>query len=116
MAAEKAFENKVKKYLEESGAWYVKYWAGACYTKEGIPDILACIYGRFCGIEIKAPNGRPTLIQLATLRKIREAGGYGILLYPKDFENFKVFAEHGNVRWYHDNIVEQGKWFDKLNT
>ena len=62
MAAEKNFENKLKNYLKAQGAWYIKYWAGAAFTKEGIPDILACIKGKFYGIEVKAANGKPTFI------------------------------------------------------
>ena len=47
---------------------------------------------------------------------IRSAGGYGILLYPKDFELFKEFNEHKTVRnaWYVSNIEEQQRWKIKL--
>ena len=75
MAAEKNFENRVKKYLEEYGCWWLKYWGGAAYTKSGIPDLLASSDGCFLGIEVKADNGEPSLIQLYHLRKIRESGG-----------------------------------------
>jgi hypothetical protein len=40
VAAEKNFENRVKKYLDEYGCWWLKYWGGAAYTKSGIPDLL----------------------------------------------------------------------------
>ena len=89
MGQEKNFENKIKTYLTDHSAWFIKYWAGAKFTKEGIPDILACVNGFFYAIEVKAPNGKPTVIQLVTLRKIRQAGGVGLLLYPKDFDNVK---------------------------
>lgn len=114
MAEEKSFENKVKNYLDSIGAWYVKYWAGAKFTKEGIPDILACIAGRFYGIEVKAANGKPSLIQLVTLRKIRASGGIGVLLYPKDFDDFKSFIRTGEQTWYQANIAMQTRWFQKL--
>lgn len=116
MAAEKNFENKVKKYLSDHGYWYIKYWAGAQFTKEGIPDILACIDGKFFAIEIKAANGKPTIIQLVNLRKIRQAGGIGILLYPKDFEQFKAYIEKDlhTVDWYYKNIKMQEEWYQKL--
>lgn len=110
MAQEKNFENKVKAWLKDSGAWFIKYWAGTPYTKEGIPDILACINGVFYGIEIKAPNGKPTVIQLVTLCKIREAGGKGILLYPKDWSGFISNDED----WYRENIQLQERWYKKL--
>lgn len=93
MAAEKNFENKIKKFLKDNGCWFLKYWAGAEYTKSGIPDILACVNGHFVGIEVKAPNGRASELQLYNLREIEKAGGYAFLLYPKQWEDFKEFIE-----------------------
>lgn len=118
MAAEKNFENKIKRLLSDNGCWYIKYWAGAKFTKEGIPDILVCCDGNFMGIEVKAKRGKPSLLQLVTLRKIRESGGVGILLYPDDFDGFKRFIEDfsGSYSWYIQNIELQDRWFAKLNT
>lgn len=93
MAQEKAFENKVKKFLKEQNCWFIKYWAGAAFTKEGIPDILCCCNGRFLGIELKAPTGKASDLQIYNLKKIDESGGFAILLYPKDFEKFKDFID-----------------------
>lgn len=90
IAQEKTFENKVKKFLEANGAWYVKFFANS-YTKSGIPDILACVNGYFVGIEVKAQNGKPSELQLYNVRKIREAGGFAIILYPSGFNEFKQF-------------------------
>lgn len=86
----------MKKFLEEQGCWFLKYWAGAAYTKTGIPDLLVCCNGYFLGVEIKAPNGKPSPLQIHNLKKIDESGGYGVLLYPKDFELFKQFVEYLN--------------------
>ena len=88
MAQEKNFENRVKKFLEEQGCWCVKYFANA-YTKSGIPDLLVCCNGYFVAVELKAPNGKPSELQLWNIEKIKESGGIGIILYPKDFEAFK---------------------------
>ena len=116
MAAEKIFENKVKAYLKSIGTWYVKYWGGL-YTKAGVPDLLICYKGRFLGVEVKADNGEPTMIQLENLRAIRKAGGVGILLYPKEFVNFKKFIESNDINdWYEKNIEYQDKWFKKLDS
>jgi hypothetical protein len=90
---EKNFENKVKGFLKNQDAWFVKYWGGGEFTKSGVPDILACVNGYFIGIEVKAPTGRPSELQLDNLKKIDDAGGFGILLYPKDFEVFKELVE-----------------------
>lgn len=93
MAQEKNFENKVKKFLKDNGCWFVKYWGGGQFTKAGIPDILCCCNGCFIGIEVKADKGRPSELQLMNLKKIDEAGGFAVLLYPDDFEMFKDLIE-----------------------
>lgn len=80
----------MKKFLEEQGAWFVKFFANS-YTKSGIPDILACVNGYFVGIEVKAQNGTPSELQLYNVRKIRKAGGFAMVLYPSGFEEFKRF-------------------------
>lgn len=118
MAAEKNFENKLKSYLTQMGVWYIKYWAGAKFTKEGIPDILACYRNRFIAIEVKAATGKPSLLQLVTLEKIRKAGGAGILLYPDDFKYFQKWmnGDLEGIKWYADNLNKQKEWFEKLNT
>ena len=96
IASEKQFENRVKKFLKEEGCWFVKYWGGGEFTKAGIPDILCCCNGRFIGIEIKAPNGKPSTLQIHNLKKIEESGGLSILLYPDEFEQFKLLIMHLN--------------------
>lgn len=115
-AQEKNFENRLKKYLDEYGCWWIKYWAGAAYTKSGVPDLLVSSDGCFLGIEVKAAHGEPSLLQLRNLKKIRQSGGYGILLYPKDFEQFKKFNGHKTKSnaWYLANIEEQERWKIKL--
>ena len=93
MGKEKSFETKIKDYIENCGGWFIKYWGGGKYTKTGIPDLLACINGDFYGIEVKSETGKPSTLQLMNLNKINNAGGYAILLYPKDFENFKKLIQ-----------------------
>lgn len=93
MAAEKTFENKIKKFLKDNGSWFIKYWAGSQFTKSGIPDILACINGYFVAIEVKGPNGKPSELQLYNIDKIRDAGGYAFVLYPSAWEKFKAFVQ-----------------------
>lgn len=88
---EKTFENKIKAFLESHGAWFVKFFANRM-TKEGIPDILACINGYFVGIEVKAANGRPSALQLHHCSEIRKAGGFAFIVYPSGFDEFKKFV------------------------
>lgn len=91
MGPEKTFENKIKKYIEGQGGWFVKFFANRM-TKEGIPDILACIGGYFVGIEVKAQNGKPSELQIYHCNKIRKAGGFAFVVYPSGFEQFKQFV------------------------
>lgn len=68
----------------------MKFFANS-YTKSGIPDILACVNGYFVGVEVKAQNGKPSDLQLYNIKKIREAGGFAVVLYPSGFNEFKEF-------------------------
>lgn len=116
---ETPFKEKVEALLLKHNAWFIKYWAGARYTKEGIPDVLACINGTFYGLELKGDGGKPRILQLIKLRDIRNSGGIGLLLYPKDLKEFEQFIsdpyELKNFSaWYRDNIELQKIWYEKL--
>lgn len=89
MASEKLFENRVKKFLKEQNCWFIKYWGGAVYTKEGIPDLLICCNGYFLGVELKGKGGRPSKLQLYNIDQIIKAGGIAMVLYPDNFDEFK---------------------------
>lgn len=113
---ETPFKEKIEGLLKAHNAWYIKYWAGAKFTKEGIPDILACVNGLFFGIELKGDGGKPKLLQLVKLRKIREAQGIGILLYPEDLQDFEklMLGYPSAYQWYEENIEKQNEWYQKL--
>lgn len=117
MAAEKNFENKIKAMLKDYGCWYVKYWGGGKFTKDGVPDLIICCNGFFIGCEVKAENGHATEIQKRTLNKIYVSGGYAVLLYPKDYEAFRLLidalaAEPSNIKVadeiYRENFERKG--------
>ena len=86
------FENKIKTYLKSIGAYFIKTH-GDRFSKIGVPDLIVCYKGLFIGIELKAPNGKPSELQLYNLREIEKSGGISYLLYPKDFEKFKKDLE-----------------------
>ena len=93
MASEKNFENKIKTYLKSIGAYFIKTH-GDRFSKVGTPDILACVNGKFVAVEVKGEKGKPSELQLYHIEQIQKAGGYGIILYPKDFEKFKKDVEN----------------------
>lgn len=53
---------------------------GGMYGTAGIPDIIACVDGRFYAFEVKQPTGNLTRLQEVTLEKIRAAGGVAVMV------------------------------------
>lgn len=88
MASEKNFETRVKVWLAENDIWHVKFFANR-NTRVGVPDILACVGGRFVGIELKGRGGRPSAIQLWHCSEINRCGGVAVVAWPQDFEQLK---------------------------
>lgn len=76
-------EAKVKKravaLLKEAGAYYF-YPVTSGYGSSGVPDIVACLRGRFVGIECKAGANVPTKLQSKNLADIVTAGGLSIVV------------------------------------
>ena len=109
MAAEKSFEEKLKDWLELEGIYalgteqqkmktppcgfWCKRWGGGKYTKAGLPDMQIVVNGINLEVELKAPNGRPSELQIQKLNQIDDAGCIALVLYPKDFENFKLLVK-----------------------
>lgn len=59
---------------------------------------------------MKAANGKPSELQLYNLKKIHEAGGFGILLYPKDFDDFKTFIQMLRFNRYDAELFYRKRW------
>lgn len=50
------------------------------YGVSGVPDIVACVNGKFLGIECKANGNKPTALQKKHLAGIVAAEGYGFVV------------------------------------
>ena len=85
---EKPYEDKIKKFIESVGGWWVKFH-GNDFTRDGVPDLLCFINGYFLAIEVKGDGGEPSKLQLHEITKIDEAGGIALVSYPDDFEELK---------------------------
>lgn len=110
MAQEKNFENKIKQYLKEHNLYFVKYFANRM-TKVGVPDILACVNGHFVGIEVKSSTGKPSELQIHNIKKIRESGGYAVIVSPEQFEDLKLLIRALNF----EEWIDVYKYMDKIN-
>lgn len=86
---EKQFENSVKRFLSSlPQCYFFKTWGGG-YQKSGLPDLIICYKGYFIGAELKNEIGKPSELQKYNLREIRKAGGFGYVVRPQNFNDFK---------------------------
>lgn len=120
MAAEKSFEEKLKTWLESEGiyplgtpkqkmttppcGYWEKRWGGGKYIKSGMPDMHIVVNCISLEVELKAPNGRPSELQIQKLNQIDEAGCIAMVLFPKDFENFKKLIRY--LKLYREPLVD----------
>lgn len=88
MMSEKAYENKIKKFLKEKGIWYIKY-NPEFYGRAGVPDILACCNGRFLAIEVKRENGKVSPLQQHNINELKRNGAIALITRPSEFEKLK---------------------------
>jgi hypothetical protein len=76
-------ESKVKAKVKTILAKYDTYYfmpATHGYGSSGVPDIVACMKGRFIGIECKANGGKPTALQMKNMTGIVDHGGISLIV------------------------------------
>ena len=92
MTPEGKVKAQVKQRLKDVGAW--QYWpVSNGMGMHGVPDCIACVGGRFLGLEIKAPGRRgrknrgATALQVVQLKGIQAACGYAAIIdCPEELE------------------------------
>lgn len=76
-------ESKVKsavvKLLKAHNVYYF-FPATHGYGRSGVPDIVACVRGRFVAIECKAGSKEPTELQKREIHNIQTAGGIAMVV------------------------------------
>ena len=82
--AEKDIVTQILRYLKKVPRCFAWKEHGGMYGTAGIPDIIACINGRFYGFEVKTRDGKPTKLQEATIRKILASGGTALVVRSAD--------------------------------
>jgi Holliday junction resolvase len=85
---EKWVKQQVVKMLKARHLYYFFPVAGP-YQSLGVPDIVACVRGKFVGIECKAGKNRPTEIQLRNLEAIRDNNGHAWVVNENDLETLE---------------------------
>ena len=119
MAAEKSFEERLKKWLESEGIYRLGtsqqdmvvppcgYWEkrhGSMYTGAGWPDMHIVVRGVSIEAELKAPGGKPSELQAQKLNQIDDAGCMALVLYPDDFAKFQRLVKY--VKQYQQPLVD----------
>ena len=76
---ESQFSREVVKYLKEKGA-LVNVNTANMFDRVGRSDIECCYKGYFIALELKVGSYQPDPLQISYLQKIRDAGGFGLIL------------------------------------
>lgn len=76
---ESKVKSSVTKILKKLGVYYFYPVTGG-FGSSGVPDIVCCYNGIFVAIECKSGTNKPTPLQEAQMQKIRQAGGYTVVI------------------------------------
>jgi Holliday junction resolvase len=76
---EKVVKDKVTAVLKSADVYYF-FPATHGYGRSGVPDIIACVNGRFLAIECKAGGNKPTALQIREIENIRACGGVAVVV------------------------------------
>lgn len=79
MTPEGKVKAKVKKILDDIKCYHFSPQTGG-FGRSGVPDIIACVNGRFIGIECKAGKGQLTELQKYNIDRINANKGLGIVV------------------------------------
>ena len=81
-------KDKVKRLFKkyEKQGLYIWYFMppGGPYGRAGVPDIIACVEGKFFGIECKAGKNKPTALQQMELDAIGQCKGISMIVNDSD--------------------------------
>lgn len=89
---EAAVKKRVTEILKAHGAYYFSPVTGG-FGRSGVPDIVACIRGRFIAIECKAGKNKPTALQQKNLQEIREVQGLAFVVNEESIVAFAKILE-----------------------
>jgi Holliday junction resolvase len=82
---EKKVKDKVVAILKDEGVYYF-FPATHGYGRSGVPDIIACVNGRFLAIECKAGGGKLTALQVREVEHIRRCGGVAVVANEENWD------------------------------
>lgn len=81
-------KGKVVDILKDEGVYHFSP-ATHGYGRSGVPDIVACAFGYFIGIECKAGTNKPTALQVRELESIRRNGGIALVVNEENWDELR---------------------------
>lgn len=85
---EKDLQLRIIQYLKSLGAFVCKV---SVASRNGVPDLLVCLQGKFVGIEVKAGRAKVSAMQELNLRRIRRAGGWALV--ARSLDDVKILVQ-----------------------
>jgi len=73
---ESKIQSKIMKNLKAADIYAHK---NITTNRAGIPDIIACVNGKYLAIEVKNEKGKATPLQLWNIEQIKNSGGHAII-------------------------------------
>lgn len=97
--AENKVKGKVKEALIDLEVYFFMPATGG-YGNSGVPDFVACVEGRFFGIECKAGRNKTTALQNKHLDAITNAKGASLIIDETNMDNVKalILAKLGELQ------------------
>jgi len=91
-------KDKVRAILKAAGIYHFTPMSFGM-ARSGIPDIIACVNGRFLAIECKAGRGKVTTLQAAEIANIVRSGGVALVITEHDLDLLRsvIRTLHGMV-------------------
>jgi len=82
---EKAVKDKIVAILKSEGVYHF-FPATHGYGRSGVPDIIACVNGRFLAIECKAGGNKITALQSREIQDIQHCGGVAVVANEENWD------------------------------
>lgn len=89
---EQDIQTAIINYIKSIGGLPIKQNQIGIYAQAGVPDIIACIKGKFVAIEVKRPGQKPKPIQYAFIDAINKCGGVAFWADNLDIVKEKIRA------------------------
>lgn len=92
---EQDIQTSIMNFIYSIGGLPIKQNQIGIYAQAGVPDILACIKGRFVAIEVKIPGETPKPHQKAFLEAIIKCGG--VSMWADNLQDVKNVLKKENL-------------------